>query len=257
MKYYTYLHTRLDTNEVFYVGIGKSKNYKRAYSKYNRNKYWKNIINVTKYKIEIVFESDSYDEVKQKEIELIKFYGRKDLGLGKLCNLTDGGEGTVNYKHSKETINKCIEKIANKVIRLIDNKLYKSVNEAARENNLYPIHLRHRLNLFDKSIGFEYVNVELQQKAEINKNRLLLEQNYRNIKNIKKSSKCLGVSWDKEKQKWVSQIRIDGKKVFLGRYIEEQDACQAYQNKLNEIKRSIIESHTEKTKEDLKQIREV
>jgi len=256
MEYYTYLHTRLDTNEVFYVGIGKSKNYRRAYSKSNRNKYWRNITNITKYKVEIVFESDNYEMVKQKEIELIKFYGRKDLGLGKLCNLTDGGDGTLNYKPSKETIDKYIEKIANKVIRLADSKIYKSVNEAARENNLYPSHLRHRLNLFDKSIGFEYVNINLQQKAENNKNKLLLEQNYRNIKNIKKSSNCLGVSWDKEKRKWLSQIRINGKKVFLGRYDKEQDACQAYQNKLNEIKTNIIESNTEKTKQDLILIRQ-
>lgn len=44
----------------------------------------------------IVFRSNSHLKVLSKEIELIKKYGRADLGLGPLTNLTDGGEGVVN-----------------------------------------------------------------------------------------------------------------------------------------------------------------
>jgi hypothetical protein len=33
---------------------------------------------------------------------LIALFGRKDLNLGSLCNLTDGGEGTSGFVHSKE-----------------------------------------------------------------------------------------------------------------------------------------------------------
>jgi hypothetical protein len=39
----------------------------------------------------------------------------------------------------------------------------------------------------------------------------------------------------KQKSKWVSQIRINKKKVFLGRYNLEIDAYNAYQKKLKEI----------------------
>lgn len=45
---YLYRHRRLDTNDVFYVGIGINK---RAYVKSNRSVYWKRVINITDYKV--------------------------------------------------------------------------------------------------------------------------------------------------------------------------------------------------------------
>jgi hypothetical protein len=100
---------------------------------------------------------------------------------------------------------------------------------------MYASYLRHRLNLNDLTIGFEYIDEKLIQKAIDNKNRLHLEQNLRKQKNVSKNSKYVGVSWDKQKSKWVSQIRINKKKVFLGRYDLEIDAYNAYQKKLKEI----------------------
>jgi hypothetical protein len=38
-----YQHKRNDTNEIFYIGIGRSKD--RAGKKTNRNKYWHSIVN--------------------------------------------------------------------------------------------------------------------------------------------------------------------------------------------------------------------
>jgi len=91
---YVYKHTRLDKNEPFYIGVGtKEDNFNRAYQKISRNKYWKVIVKKTEYIVEIIFETDDVDLVFQKEIEYIAFYGRKDLGLGTLCNLTNGGTG--------------------------------------------------------------------------------------------------------------------------------------------------------------------
>lgn len=112
-KYYLYRHIRLDTNKVFYIGIGtKNKTdlkygyYSRAKSKDNRNKWWFAINNKTKYKIDILLESNNYEFIVQKEKEFIKLYGRKNLNLGTLCNLTDGGEGLNGYVCSKETKDK-------------------------------------------------------------------------------------------------------------------------------------------------------
>ena len=91
---YVYIHTRLDNNEVFYVGIGRLKNYKRAYqTKKSRNPFWHNIVKKTKYEVSIVADGLQWEEACRLEISLIKKYGRKDLHSGTLVNLTDGGDG--------------------------------------------------------------------------------------------------------------------------------------------------------------------
>lgn len=90
-----YQHRRLDNKEIFYIGIGKSE--KRAFNKSNnRNKFWRNIINKTKYSIEILHSDITWQEACLIEKLLIRFYGRRDLDLGNLVNMTDGGEGILN-----------------------------------------------------------------------------------------------------------------------------------------------------------------
>jgi hypothetical protein len=90
---YVYRHIRIDTGEVFYVGVGFDSKFKRAYSKQGRNNWWKGIVKKTDYEVEIIMYDLSISEAFKKEIEFIKIHGRKNLGLGTLCNLTDGGEG--------------------------------------------------------------------------------------------------------------------------------------------------------------------
>jgi hypothetical protein len=103
-KYYVYSHLRLDTNEIFYIGIGakynNSKDYSRSKQKGRyRSKFWNNITSKTEYSINIIFESDDHDQIKNKEKELIKFYGKKiDNKKGSLVNLTDGGDGMVGFR---------------------------------------------------------------------------------------------------------------------------------------------------------------
>lgn len=122
--YVLYRHIRLDNNEPFYIGIG---NQKRPYEKRRRNNYWQNIIAKTDYRIEILFDDLTWDEACEKEKEFIKIHGRKDLSLGTLVNLTDGGDGTLNttswnkgkkglYKHTEETKTKLSEQRKGKVL---------------------------------------------------------------------------------------------------------------------------------------------
>ena len=102
--YFLYRHIRLDKNEPFYIGIGTKrmdiknpKNeevlYRRAYSKRGRCIYWRNIVAKTDYRVEILLESNDNKFIKQKEIEFIRLYGRKDLKTGTLVNKADGGQG--------------------------------------------------------------------------------------------------------------------------------------------------------------------
>ena len=90
---YVYTYTRLDKNEIFYVGIGSDSKYKRAKNLSLRTDYFKKIINKSKYKLDIILDDLTWDEACLREIELIALYGRKDLGTGNLVNFTDGGEG--------------------------------------------------------------------------------------------------------------------------------------------------------------------
>lgn len=94
-----YYHRRKDTNEVFYVGIGKEG---RPYVSQNRNTWWWNIVNKVGYDVEIVHTDLTWDEAVEYEIKYIKEFGRADLGLGNLVNLTDGGEGTRGCSHYGE-----------------------------------------------------------------------------------------------------------------------------------------------------------
>jgi len=157
MKSYVYTHTRLDTNEIFYVGIGSQDNYKRASSTYQRTYYWNNIVKKCGWKVEIVFDKLEWNEACLKEKELILKYGRIDLGTGLLVNLTDGGEGNFGRKASKETKAKMSKtrtgkkatsetkkklsiiakgRFCKKVINTQDGTIYNSISDAAKQNGL-------------------------------------------------------------------------------------------------------------------------
>lgn len=107
-KYYVYRHIRLDKNMPFYIGVGtKTKNksyekvFKRAYSNKNRSAYWYHIANKTTHYVDILYTTDSRDEVQLKEREFIKLYGRTIDGSGILCNITEGGD--YNFSHPKSS----------------------------------------------------------------------------------------------------------------------------------------------------------
>jgi len=97
MEHFVYIHKNPITEEVFYVGQGTKHRNKieRAFSKKSRSKWWNNYVNKHGLPIvEIVYSDLSKEEADKLEIELIRFYGRKDLNEGSLVNLTDGGDGS-------------------------------------------------------------------------------------------------------------------------------------------------------------------
>jgi len=128
-----YQHIRLDTNEVFYVGIGSQK--RRAYSKYKRSKFWHNIVNKAGYKVELLFENIEWEKACQIEQDLIKLYGRKDLKQGNLINMTDGGDGRFGSIHSDETKKKMSQSHIGKVARPAGFKVSEETKEKIKEYN--------------------------------------------------------------------------------------------------------------------------
>jgi hypothetical protein len=99
-----YRHIRQDKNELFYIGIGESES--RASEKRGRTAAWKNIAKKG-YDIEVLFDDLSWEQACEKEIEFIALYGRRGNKTGTLVNMTDGGEGTIGYRHSDITKEKC------------------------------------------------------------------------------------------------------------------------------------------------------
>lgn len=95
-EFYTYIHRKADTGEIFYVGKGKGG---RAYSK-QRSEYWTNVANKHGFLVEIVAyffsEEDSFSDEKQRIADL------KESGV-RLCNLTYGGDGASGAVRSEET----------------------------------------------------------------------------------------------------------------------------------------------------------
>lgn len=100
-NWYVYRHIRDDKNIPFYIGIGKTPNHRRAYSKDKRNHRWNCITNKTRYTVEIVLDNLSKEEAIKKEIEFIGLYGREN-NSGILCNQTDGGEGVFGRQNIEQ-----------------------------------------------------------------------------------------------------------------------------------------------------------
>jgi hypothetical protein len=102
-----YRHRRLDTNEIFYIGIGNDK---RPYDFHKRSKWWLKIFNKTNINVEIIAKDLTKEEACKLEMFLISLYGRRDLGYGPLVNMTDGGDngglGSIRTQEHKDAIAK-------------------------------------------------------------------------------------------------------------------------------------------------------
>ena len=102
--------------EPFYVGKGNGN---RAYGHLNGNKYNPHFHNKIKKiqkitgqdPIVVLYREQLFENIAMEfEPHMIKTIGRKDLKLGPLCNLTNGGDGVSGHITSDETKRKQSEK---------------------------------------------------------------------------------------------------------------------------------------------------
>lgn len=110
-RHYLYRHLRKTSLEPFYIGIGTKQDreyynlkgeFERAYSSYSRNNLWHNIVGKCGFLVQILFQSNNYNKIKEKEKYFINLYGRIDINDGILCNLTDGGDGLVGWNATEQ-----------------------------------------------------------------------------------------------------------------------------------------------------------
>jgi len=152
---YTYKHIRKDNNDVFYVGIGKTK--KRLYSHSNRNKHWKNIVNKVGYDAEIIEDNLTWEEACGKEKELIMYYGRFDLGLGKLVNMTNGGDGVNGLIHTAE--HRMKNSLSNKN-KIVSEETKQKMSKSAKKRGIKPP---------SKPIGWKHSEDAIKKMSESHK----------------------------------------------------------------------------------------
>jgi hypothetical protein len=180
---YVYRHIRLDKNEPFYIGIGSDIDYKRAFSKHSRNKYWNRIVNVSEYEVEIIMDDLSKDEAKQKEIEFIALYGKKINKNGTLTNISDGGEGNAGGKHTKEAKIKIAE--ANKL------KDYSTFDRSFMQTKEY----KEKISLIHK--GRKPSKKCIEVNRERMKNRIVTDEQKQTLRELRLGKKANQETKDK------------------------------------------------------------
>jgi hypothetical protein len=183
-----YEHIRNDTNEVFYVGMGEEE--KRAFSKHGRNPHWKNIVNKVGYTVNIVYKDIEHKEAKKIEILLIEKYGRKNLGIGNLVNMTDGGEGALGH--------------------IVSDDIRQKLSEAGKGKKQSSETIAKRV---EKTLGKTRSKEARQKMSEGSKCR----------KGVK------GYYFHNASKKWRAQIKVRGKAIYLGAFDTPEEASKAYQ----------------------------
>jgi hypothetical protein len=110
-NFYVYAHLRMDKlgrERVFYIGKGmgnRDRNIRGSRSIHHLNIVQKVQCTLGYKGIKVVRLKDNLTEEESFvwEKHFISFYGRQDLGVGSLINLTDGGDGISGFVPSQET----------------------------------------------------------------------------------------------------------------------------------------------------------
>lgn len=188
-QFYTYALC-YPNNVPFYIGKGKENRANRHLKNINKrdkDTIKRRIINKIQSSgeevlVRMLSSGVSEEEALEYEIELIKFYGRRDNGTGVLANLTDGGEGTSGQKHSKETKRKMSEARKGENLSL---ETRKRMSEAGKVKVFSE---EHRRNMSESSKGKKHSEETKRKLSNINKGRKHSEETKRKISEALTSS---------------------------------------------------------------------
>ncbi|WP_162862459.1 AP2/ERF family transcription factor [Acetivibrio cellulolyticus] len=81
-------------------------------------------------------------------------------------------------------------------------------------------------SLFDE-LQYKYGYTSIEKNSKSNQGRKTL---YKEC-----SSHFVGVTWDKQRKKWIAQTNFNQKHIFIGRFVSEEEAARAYDLKVLEL----------------------
>jgi len=158
-----YFHINSNTQEVFYVGQG---NLMRAYNTNTRNIIWHRYTKKHNYYVSIIHTELTAEQANEKEIAYIKQFGRKDLGLGTLVNLTDGGTGVYGFDYVKrEKPDKSILQVSKdrkKIKRLLLNKGLDPEELTSEELDQHILDKKNKKGLWKNKLKVEVDKLDLE-----------------------------------------------------------------------------------------------
>ena len=186
-RFYVYAHFIPNQEVPFYIGKGTAD---RAYQKWNRNPWWKRIVNKYGLEIKLLEEGLTHKQANELEIKLIAQFGRKDIKTGCLVNLTDGGEGFVGMlvtdshkKHNSQALKLLGEKHPAK--RESWKKYMREHNPAKKDSVRKKISENNSMNnpaTRSKLVGRKHTIESRTQISEANRKRVRTEESKERVR---------------------------------------------------------------------------
>lgn len=239
-----YLYIKESPHGLKYLG----QTIKDPYKYMGSGKIWKRHLKKHKLhskdiKTTILFTSFNREDIKVKGLYYSNLWDIVNSPMWANLMPESGDHSTIGYKPTIETRQRVREANSLKIVNTKTGEVYNGYPEAANALNSYKTTIRKYLFWNEKHYPIEYQNSKLEQAAKERALIKKLNNGYRKAKVKKKSSNFTGVHWSTQKQKWIAQIRINGKKICLGGFNIEEEAGKAYLKALEKIKLDIIQNN--------------
>jgi hypothetical protein len=233
------LYRHLKPNgETFYIGVGNNI---RPYTKSDRNNLWWKVVKKYGYEIQILKTDLTKTEAYELETILVAWYGRRNLELGPLVNLTDGGDGSNNVVVSENTREKL--RIARLGYTLSEETKLKISN--SHKGKIVSEETRLKMSESGKKKVFteeHYNKLHTSQKGE---NNGMFGKTHSDETKEKMRQKALGRKLSDESKSKISKIVLHLETGVFFNSIREAHICLNYSS--SEFRRQITNQNPNKT----------